>query len=271
MPQAGTPPARPYTTNIADHIVGIFGGPNGPGSGFFVAAEGIIATTRYLTAGSERLTVELQPGRQVSAHLVRAYPELDLALLRVEFAPSTSLPITPLPRVPDDTPLLAAPYQRGLVSGRQRATKRVLAAHWIPTSFDRWEDAGGAPIFDQQYYLVGMATRNTARNSGHYFALHIAAIRAQVDEFLALSRAENRAYCPTCGAASKAGVMGFFYCETCGATLPNARHTARYPLPQAEALYETGRVRCTRCGAHVGFHQGRCLRCGQPPATSALA
>ena len=264
-------PAAPYTTNIGEHIVGVFNGPNGPGSGFFVAPQaGLLATTRYVAGGTERLTVEIQPGRQIPGYVVRSFPDADLALLRVEYGPGTSLPVTPLPRVPDNAPLMVAPYQRPIVSGTQRATKRALAAHWIPTDFTAWADAGGAPLFDSNYYLVGMATQNTARNSGHYFALHIAAIRTRADAYLAEAQAENRAYCPTCGGGSKAGLLGYFYCETCGSVIPTARHVQRFPVPQAEALYETSRIRCTRCGAQAGFHRGRCLRCGQPPETRPL-
>jgi len=263
--------AAPYTTNIGEHIVGVYNGPNGPGSGFFVAPQaGLLATTRFVAGGMERLTIETQPGRQISGYVVRSYPDVDLAFIRVEYGPGTILPVTPLPRVPDNAPLLVAPYQRPIVNGTQRATKRTLAAHWVPTDFTAWADAGGAPLFDSNYYLVGMATQNTARNSGHYFVLHIAAIRSRADAYLAEAQAENRAYCPTCGAGSKAGVMGFFYCETCGGVMPTARHVQRFLVPQAEALYETSRIRCTRCGAQVGFHGGRCLRCGQPPETRPL-
>ncbi|MCC6613282.1 MAG: hypothetical protein IT320_07370 [Anaerolineae bacterium] len=264
-------PAAPYTTNIAEHIVGVYNGPNGPGSGFFIAPQmGLLATTRFVTGGMERMTIELQPGRQLPGYVVRSFPDVDLALIRVEYGPGTTLPVTPLPRVPDNAPLLVAPYQRPIASGTQRATKRALAAHWVPTDFTAWEDVGGAPLFDSNYYLVGMATQNTARNSGHYFVLHIAAIRARADAYLAEAQAESRAYCPTCGSGSKAGVMGFFYCETCGGVMPTARHVQRFQVPQAEALYETSRIRCTRCGAQVGFHGGRCLRCGQPPETRPL-
>src|SRR4051794_26205747 len=34
--------------NIADHVGHIIGGPNGPGTAFFVAQEGILATTRHV-------------------------------------------------------------------------------------------------------------------------------------------------------------------------------------------------------------------------------
>lgn len=273
-PQPTAPPASAQYPQIANdvsgHIVGIIGGPNGAGSGFFISPDGVIATTRYVVGGMERVLVEAQGGQQINAEVARAYPELDLALLRVEFAPRTMLPITPQPRVPDEASLIAFSYGRQPLGGAQRPTKRALAAHWIPTTFTAYADAGGAPVFDQQSYLVGMATRDTARNSGHYFALHIAAIRSRLETYLAELRTEARAYCPTCGTGSRAGGAGFFFCETCGSTMPRAQNIPRYPLPQAEYYYASSGIRCARCGAQVGFHDGRCLRCGQAPETKAL-
>ncbi|MFN8562628.1 MAG: hypothetical protein U0703_13660 [Anaerolineae bacterium] len=38
----------------------------------------------------------------------------------------------------------------------------------------------------------------------------------------------------------------------------------RYPIPQAEAYYETGRIRCNVCGSFAGIYNGVCVRCGNP-------
>jgi ribosomal protein L37AE/L43A len=259
----------PYSSDVNAHVVGIVGGPNGAGSGFYIAPEGIIATTRYIVGGLERVLIEIQQGQQITAEVLRSYPELDLCFLRAEYAPRTTLPITPLARVPDESALVMVSYGRQPAGGAQRITKRALAAHWLPTTFGRLEDAGGAPLFDQQSYLVGMMTRNTARNSGHYFALHIHVIRARLEAFMSEARSEARTYCPSCGTGSRAGGAGFFFCETCGSTLPRAQHVPRYPLPQAEYYYGVSGIRCTRCGAQAGFYAGSCLRCGQAPETKA--
>jgi predicted amidophosphoribosyltransferase len=118
--------------------------------------------------------------------------------------------------------------------------------------------------------VMGMITRSTSRTSGHYFALHINAIRARVDAYLRESEVEQRVYCGSCGVGSRAGAAGLFYCENCGATMPHAQNMQRYVVPQAEAFYEMSRVRCNLCGAQVGFHAGRCLRCGREPETRVL-
>lgn len=261
-PPAYAPP-QTYSNSISEHLVGVIGGPNGLGTGFFISPEGIVATTRFVVGGMERVTVELQAGQQVPGVIVRAFPELDLAFLRIEIAPRHALPITPQPRVEDNAPLAIYAYGRQPLAGAQRPTKRALAAHWIPTTYTQMPDTGGAPVFDQQQYLVGMVTGNTSRNSGHYYALHIAAIRARLQAYLDELRSDARAYCPSCGTNSRAGGAGFYYCETCGGMMPRAQYVTRQPLPQAEYYYGVSGIRCTQCGVTAGMYNGKCLRCGQ--------
>ena len=255
--------------NIADHVAHIIGGPNGPGTAFFIAQEGILATTRHVVGGMQQVTVELHIGRQLPGVVVRAYTDLDLTLIHVDHNPGSLLPITPQPRVADETPLSIVTYNGEIIRSAERPTNRVLAAHWIPTSATKLLDAGGNPIFDDKNYLIGMMTRNTSRTSGHMFGLHIAAIRRMVDTYLREARAEARVYCPHCGNNSRAVGAGYFYCEQCGSVTPAAESMARYPIPQAEAFYESGRVRCTACNSTAGIYNNVCLRCGQPQGRAA--
>lgn len=267
-PQPPSVPASGF--NVADHVANIIGGPNGPGTGLFVSADGILATTRFIVGNSERLTVELHIGRQLTGYVVRAYPEYDLAFIHIDHRLDGVLPITPLPRVPDESTLIAVTYSGEMQRGKQRPTKRALANHWIPTTFTRLADTGGDPIFDERNYLVGIMTRNTGRQSAYLYGLHIATIRRCLETFLLEAQTENRTYCPSCGAGSRAGGAGYFYCEVCGSTLPQANHLTRYPIPQADIYYGATSAQCTRCGARVGLYKGRCLRCGQPPQTGTL-
>ena len=144
-----------------------------------------------------------------------------------------------------------------------------MAAHWIPTTTTRLIDAGGNPIFDERNYLVGMMTKNTSRTSGHMFGVHVAAIRQKVDQYVREAQAEKRIYCPECGNASRAAGAGFFYCEQCGGITPPARAMQRYPIPQADAYYESGRICCVVCGSTAGLYQNTCLRCGSSAAQGA--
>ncbi len=264
---AAPQPAQP-AVNIADHVARIIGGPNGPGTAILVATEGILATTRYIVGGLQQVTVELHIGRQLTGYVVRAFPDLDLALIHVDYNPGLVLPISPMPRVPDDMPLTIVAYDGQTIRTMQRPTQRVMAAHWIPTTATKLLDAGGNPIFDDKNYLVGMMTKNTSRTSEHMFGIHITAIRRVVDAFLREARTENRVYCPGCGSTSRAVGAGFFYCETCGMITPAAENVQRYPIQQADTYYQTGRVRCTNCGSTVGTYNNVCLRCGAPQRAS---
>ncbi|MFQ3567461.1 MAG: serine protease [Aggregatilineales bacterium] len=275
-PAAAPPPTSAVASassavNVADHVASIIGGPNGPGTGVFISADGLIATTRFVAGSNERLTIELHTGQQLNGRVLRSYPEVDLAFIQIDFQLNGLLPITPLPRVPDDSTLIALSYSGEMQQGAQRVTQRALAPHWIPTTFTRLYDAGGALLFDDRNYLVGIMTRNTARTSAYFFGLHILMIHRLRDAYLAEAQTMRGVYCPACGSYSRAGGAGFFFCETCGAVVPNARHLQRYPTPQAEAYYDVGRARCARCGATAGFHAGRCLRCGRAQENRPLA
>jgi hypothetical protein len=249
-----------------DYIVTIIGGPNGTGTGFYPTAQPIIATTRHMTGGLERITIEFTPGKQAIGTVVRCFSDFDLALIRLDVPPPGMLPISPLPRLPDEAPFTIVGYGGQVMRGAQRPTRRVMATHWIPTNLSELPDAGGDPIFDDRNYLIGMMTRNTSRNSSHYFGLHISLIRQCIDTYLNEINTAKVAYCPHCGSNSRAGGQGFFFCDVCGAVMPASANVARYPIPQAESYYNPISARgihCTRCSAAVGFHNGVCLRCGQ--------
>lgn len=262
--QPQQPPGAQYSGGGYFRTVGVIGGPNGDGTAFFIAHQGLLATTRYVVGGVEHLTVALDTGRNVPGHVVRAFPELDLALIQTEIQVSNLLPVAQQLYLPDDARLTAIAHNGRVMSGQRRATKRQLAQHWIPTTISRLEDAGGNPLFDERNYLVGMLTHNMSRSSGYYYGLLISSILKAMETFNR-ERAEDsqRAYCPSCGMASRAPGSRLFYCEVCGGTLPYAQQATRFPVPQAAGFYgENMHQPCPHCGARVGYYNGACLRCG---------
>jgi hypothetical protein len=268
-PLAPAQPAAPGMTQPMPsyRIAGIIGGPNGPGTAFFVMREGLLATTRYVVGGIEHLTVELENRRQILGRVVRTFAEYDLALIHVEQQVSDLMPMSSLPQVPDNAFLRAVSYNGQAAPGKKRATKRILAAHWFPTDIRKVPDAGGDPVFDENHYLLGMLTKDVDRASGCVYGLHIAAIYRLVEQFRQEMYANrNAAYCPSCGGLSRAAAAGGYYCEICGSIMAQSQNITRLPQPQLVGFYyENERITCTRCGANVGFHQGKCLRCGQAP------
>ncbi len=253
-------PLRSYRT------VGIFDGPSGTGTGFFIRMEGLVVTSRLVTGGMENLTVELERGRSVMGKVVRSYPEFDLALIRIDMTVNAIAPFSTLNIVPENTDLTAVAHGGAVLRGRCRPTKRKMSAQWFPTTFRQLADLGGCPIFDDRNAIVGMITRNTSRASPDVYGLHINVIRSLADQYIQEMRMDpNRVYCPSCGYLSRAASFGAFYCETCGSILPFARAATRFPVPYADPLYNENMSRpCRHCTTRVGYYDGRCLRCGRP-------
>jgi hypothetical protein len=273
---AHTPPApagvrginlAEYVANIIGSAAGALGGGAVAGTGLFVASDGLIATARSVVGASERVTVELHGGQRGAIQLVglvvRSFPDLDLAFIRVDHRSAGSVPITDRPRVDEDEPLTLVHYTGETLHGRQRPTRRVLGAEWIATSFNHLHDAGGGPVFDGRGLLCGLITRNTGRTSRYFYALHIHAVYRALEAYRAEASLRH-AYCPCCGSLSRLGGAGYSYCETCGAVLPHARATDRRELRDAPVLYDEGGSTCAACGSAAGRYQGMCLRCGQP-------
>lgn len=255
-------PAQPAAGQY--RIVGVIGGPNGLGTGFFVSADGLLATTRYVVGGVERVTIELEAGYQVPGLVLRAYPELDLAFVYVQQIAGALMPVTPSPRIPEETPLTATSYRGETVQGYLRTTKRILAPHWFPTTITAPLDAGGSPVFDDSRYLVGMLTRNASASSPNLYGIHISAILTLVAAFKQEMAESKRLYCPVCGYASSAAAAGGYYCEVCGGLMPHAAGERRHWRDAPNLLYhEQNRIACHHCTATVGFHLGKCLRCGR--------
>jgi hypothetical protein len=267
-PQTGSlgTAVQPPTTGGSYRIVSVLGGPNGPGTAFFVAREGLLATTRYVVGGMDQLTIQLETGRQLTGYVIRAFPEVDLAFIYVEQSTNDLIPFTPLPSVPDDAPLTIVSANGQVARGKRRKTKRALPAQWFPTDITMLPDAGGCPVLDDKHYLVGMITRDASSTSSYVYGLHINAIRQCVEMFQGETRTGSRIYCPHCGAYSQAPAAGGYYCEVCGGLTPQAEALVRFRQPQTDRFYqEFSNQRCMYCNAVVGFHNGACLRCGQAP------
>lgn len=257
---------QPIILREIQRSVGIVGGPNGQGTGFFVTSNGIIATTRYIIGGEEQVEVQLLDGRPLVGHVVRSFPELDLAFVQTNVQLERLMTPTRNPSIPDNTPLIAIAHPNKGLRSSKRATRQVTAPHWFPTLINHLQDSGGNPIFTegQEHVLVGMLTKNLARSNGYMYGLHIMKIREMLQVYgRELQERGQSSYCFKCGAISHAPQFGGFYCERCGSTLSYAMNITRYPQPNLVGLYgENDNRPCPNCDSTVGFHKGLCLRCG---------
>ncbi len=252
----------------APFSVGIVGGPNGNGSGVYITRDGLVATTRYVVGGQERVNVFLPDGRQILGQVVRSYPALDLALIQTNVQVTQLLRVTQSQVLPDQMVIYAVthPGQQGQVTESvKRTTRHQTAAHWFPTMINRLMDAGGNPIYDQQNTLVGLLTKNTSRSSGYAYGLHILKVYEAVQQFYQEKQQNvgQTLYCFSCGIMSRAVAFNGFYCENCGSTLSYAVEITRYPQMNLVGLYgENAHRPCPNCNSQVGYYKGFCIRCG---------
>ena len=261
-PVPGTQPMQANNTLV--RTVGIFDGPNGPGTGFFINQSGFVVTTRWVVGGTETVTYELNRGQRGQARVVRAWPQYDVALIYTGVQINQTLPMTTTPTIPDNMPLNAISHNGQVANGIRRGTRTVIKEGWFPTTIEAVPDAGGNPIFNQQNLLVGMLTRNAHPSAPYVFGLHITLLLRLMDQYTqAVQSQQQLSYCPSCGNLCQAAAYGGFYCEHCGSVLPHAEGTQRFPMPKMASLYGENMTKpCPNCASTVGFYKGSCLRCG---------
>jgi len=263
--QRGTTNNLPFVIDHVQRSVGVLEGRQSPGTGFFISSDGLIATTHFVVGSAVRVEVALLDGQRLLGQVVRAFPDYDLALVRVH-ARVNSLPrFANVAYLAENTPLLVASHQKDVLRTVRRATRDALPPQWFPTELNHLLDFGGAPIIDvNTQQVVGMMTRNAPRMDGFFVGLHMAVILQLAYHYVeqAQALAGHETYCPSCGAVSNASVYNVHYCPTCGAVYPYAQQRLRTPMPNLGAFYGENAAPCGFCGSRVGAYQNRCLRCG---------
>lgn len=269
MPAAQSGFGQPAPMQIPDvqRTVGILGGPNGNGTGFFVSRDGLIVTTRHVVGGKRQVTVQLMSGTNLTGDVVRAYPAFDLALIQVNVQLAHLLGVSQAPAIPDDTPIVAVTHSGEGIRSAKRRSMNSISTHWFPTIINHMKDAGGNPVFDVgNNMLVGMLTNNASRTNGYMYGLHIHKIYQCIDAYIhekGQLEGQNTIYCNACGVVSRAPSFGGHFCENCGNTHPYAVNTHRYPQLNLAQLYgEDARAACPKCSSQAGFYERECLRCG---------
>lgn len=258
---------QPLLEQIPRHI-GIDGGANGLASGIFISQGGLLATTSYAVGSAERLSVIVNFENEVTGKVVRRYPGHDIALIAAPMRLARKPSVAPPSMISLNAPFVALGADGTRLRGRLRRSHSGGGAGWLRTNiaYVQLPDAGGNPMYDERDQLIGILTRN-ADAAGNVYAFPAARI-------MDLAKAHQRdrqllpkaGYCRACGGLCRAVIYGGRYCETCGAIV--AMEPERAPVsPQAEALRqiygENGSLPCPHCGAGLGHHRGRCLRCGR--------
>ena len=234
----------------------------------------MLATTSYAVGGARSVAVHIGGEQETTGAFVRRYPQHDLALIATRLNLARKPAIAPTSAVVESLTFTAFSATGAQLRGQLTRADRTLPRHWLATNIHliQMPDAGGNPLIDAQGQLVGLLTRNSDRSA--------TALALQISHVLALAEAYRRerqllphtGYCPACGARAQAEGYGGRSCETCGAALPAERRRASIE-PDRDALLqlygEPAPQHCAHCRATTGESEGRCLRCGQMPASRA--
>jgi S1-C subfamily serine protease len=253
------PEAHFFTT------VEIVDGPTGRGSGFFITHDGLMVTTRHAVGNREVITINTGQNRQEQGRVVRSFPMLDLALVKVDIQIKSMMPFSNNTVVPENISLQVTTAQGYVLQGYSRSPHKPLKAGWFRTTMRNLPDAGGSPIKDDRGTVIGMITRAVSPTSGELYGITIGTIRSEAETYLREVQIEPRYnYCPCCGSLSRALMFNGFYCEHCGAVMPSMANIPRAYSAELDVLYhEREGNTCPRCSSRIGRWGGQCLRCGQ--------
>jgi serine protease Do len=140
---------------------------HGAGSGFFISADGYIATNNHVIDGADKITVHTADNRTFKARVVGRDKTTDLAVLKVDAGglPFVSFEDSASPRVGDWVVAVGNPFglggtaTAGIVSARDR--RNVADSRYVNyLQIDAPINPGnsGGPTFDLQGRVVGINT-----------------------------------------------------------------------------------------------------------------
>jgi S1-C subfamily serine protease len=194
---------EPSVVTVQTHLVGVnsSGQPvpeEGTGTGFVVAADGVIATNDHVVQGAQTIQVTLSDGRTMPAQVLRQDPSADLAVLQI---PASNLPVAPLGdsaslhvgdpvvAIGDALALPGGPtVTDGIVSALDRTitTNRGATLHdLIQTDAAINPGNSGGPLVDATGHVVGIDTAAAGDGQNIGFAISITGAHRTLDALVA--------------------------------------------------------------------------------------
>ncbi len=152
------------------------------GSGFIINPEGYILTAHHVTDGATEIEILLQDRRRLSAKMIAAEPQVDLALLKIN---GSDLPILTLGdssslKVGQLVASASYPFGRdsslslGIVSRKGRSENALAGFDFIQTDAVASAGSSGGPLVNIRGEVVGMITMASGSgNSGFAVPINV--------------------------------------------------------------------------------------------------
>ncbi|MFI4868505.1 MAG: trypsin-like peptidase domain-containing protein [Steroidobacterales bacterium] len=174
------------------------------GSGFIIAADGLIVTNRHVVAGARSVRVKLADGREVPAQVIGADATTDIALLRVSAGRLPALHLGSSDKVSVGDPVVAIgnPFglgqsvTSGILSARARVLEEDPYIDFLQTDAAINLGNSGGPLLSTDGVVVGVTTAILSPSGGSVglgFAIPAETVASVVAELKAHGRV-NRGY-----------------------------------------------------------------------------
>ena len=126
----------------------------GLGTGFVIAADGLIATNLHVIGEARPISVELADGRSFDVTTVHASDRAaDLAIIRIETAGLTPLPLAEPDSLADGQEVVAVGnphgFERSVVTGRVSGQRDIDGVEMIQLAIPIESGNSGGPLLDR--------------------------------------------------------------------------------------------------------------------------
>jgi serine protease Do len=146
----------------------------GTGSGFIVAADGIVLTNAHVVDGADEVTVKLTDQREFKAKVLGSDKRTDIAVLKID---ATGLPTVRIgnpadTRVGEWVVAIGAPYgldntvTSGIVSAKARALPGESIVPFIQTDAAVNPGNSGGPLFNLRGEVIGINSQIFSHSGG---------------------------------------------------------------------------------------------------------
>ena len=147
----------------------------GSGSGFIIAADGLVLTNNHVVANAREITVTLKDGRELPAQVRGRDPKTDLAVLKIDAPepfPVATLGDSDALNVGDWVIAIGNPFgldnsvTAGIVSAKGRTIGAGPYDEFIQTDAPINPGNSGGPLLDEQGAVVGINTAIFSQSGG---------------------------------------------------------------------------------------------------------
>lgn len=174
----------------------------GQGSGFIIAADGLVLTNAHVVQNADEVTVKLSDRREFAAKVLGADAVTDIAVLRID---AKNLPTVRLGdpnklEVGDPVLAIGAPYgfeqsaTQGIVSAKGRSLPGDAVVPFIQTDAAVNPGNSGGPLFDGSGAVVGINAQIYSRTGGFQglsFSIPIDVALKVKDQIVATGKAQH--------------------------------------------------------------------------------